>query len=266
MISIWLGLGLAASLVAWAISETPGAMNLLTPAALLLVVGGCLAVVIIQNGLAALAAALGRAARLMAPDRSTSLEEAMAEIARLARKAQAEGGLLALSGEGEGFADGFLKRALAAAVSSGESAETRRVMEAELVQLRRERLQEAEVFQSMATAAPILGLMGTLLGMVRVVAAVADPMRMGPAMAVALSSDFVALGMSQLVCSPLSGRLVSHLRAELLVREVLLEGVVGIVSGRPLYRIELHLAAYVRRRTRPQAAPAAGLRPQRAAA
>ena len=97
-------------------------------------------------------------------------------------------------------------------------------------------------------------MMGTLLGMVRVVGAIADPVRMGPAMAVALSSDFIALGYSQLICSPIAGRLVAETREEMLVREIFLEGVLGIVSGRPVYRLELFLNAYVRRKERRGAA------------
>ncbi|MDE2040591.1 MAG: MotA/TolQ/ExbB proton channel family protein [Elusimicrobia bacterium] len=251
MISLWLGFGGGIALIAWVILETPGAVNLVSWPAMVLIFGGTLAAVSVQEGLPAVLAATARALRLLLPGRSATLEQAAAEISRLARRAQAEGGLLALQGEGSALADdGFLRRALNAASTAADASEVRAIMEAEISEMRRSRVQESEVFQAMASAAPILGLMGTLLGMVRVVSAVSDPVRMGPAMALALSSDFVALGLSQLICSPLAGRLMAEARREVLLREVALEGALGIMAGRPIYRLELQLAAYVRRRQR----------------
>ena len=266
MISVLLGLCLGAGIVVWAILETPGAANLLHPAAAVLVIGGTLSVLIVQVGFTELLSALRRAASLFGPSTLPDQEAAIAEIVRLAKKAQSEGGLLAVQNDGAEFAEGFLRRALSVAVSSGDAQETRRVMESELRQIRAARLQEADVFQTMASASPILGLMGTLLAMVRVVALISDPTRMGQAMAIALSSDFLALGVSQLFAAPIAGRLLTNTRQELLIREILLEGVVGIAAGRPVYRLELYLAAYARRRARRMQAPAAALRPQRAAA
>lgn len=248
MAGLWLGLALAAALGAWVVSQSGGAGILLSLQAFAVVAGGSVCAALIQCPLPQLASALARLAALFAPSGLPSPEEAIAEVLRLARKAREEGGLLALQGEARDFAGGFLHRAVVVAVSAAETSEIRRIVEAEIKALRAARAEDANVFRALGLWAPMFGLLGTVLGIVRALQSLADPGKLGPSLAMALSSALIGIALAHLFWIPLAGRIRLLALQESLIREILLEGVLDMAMGKAPYLIELHLASYSRRR------------------
>jgi chemotaxis protein MotA len=214
----------------------------------LVVLGGTMAAMLINTQLSLLGDALVALFRVLIPEKRVNSEEALAEVVRLARLAQSGGGLLALRDEGRAMMEGFSNRAIMVAISTGEVAETRRIMETEIKHRRIRRQETANVWRTVSVLFPMFGIMGTLLGMIQVLSTLSDPSKMGPYMALALSSAFIGISMANLLCVPVAGQIRSEAMAETHTLEILLEGILDIAAGKPPYLVELHLAAYSEQR------------------
>jgi chemotaxis protein MotA len=212
----------------------------------IVVLGGLTSAMLIHCSFAQLLGSFKTFLKLFMPSSLPTPEECVAEVVRLARKAHKEGGVLSLQDDAREFAGGFLHRAIVVAIASGESDETRKIIEAEVRQLRHQRNEEANVFRSAGVLAPMFGLLGTLLGMVKVLGNMSDPAKAGAAMAVALSSAFLGIAIANFLCVPIAGQVRVMAMHETLIYEILLEGVVDIASGKSPYVVELHLAAYAK--------------------
>jgi chemotaxis protein MotA len=73
----------------------------------------------------------------------------------------------------------------------------------------------AAVWRAAADAAPNMGMIGTVLGLIGMFAALDDPARMGPAMALAMLTTFYGLVLGSLFFGPLAARLERLSEAEL---------------------------------------------------
>lgn len=72
----------------------------------------------------------------------------------------------------------------------------------------------AEAWAGAAEAAPAMGMVGTLVGLVRMFASMTDPRAIGAAMAVALLATLYGAILSNLVAAPIAARLRARARAE----------------------------------------------------
>jgi len=130
------------------------------------------------------------------------------------------------------------------------------MLETQIRQMRILRQEDANFMRTMGTLSPMFGLLGTLLGMVQVMETVSTPTKVGPAMALALSSAFVGIAMANIVCVPLAGQMRLRAMKETKLLEMILEGVLDIAAGKPSALVELHLDSYAQSLRRGAAAPA----------
>ncbi len=241
----WLGALAAAGIMAESLLQPAAGLNLLDSHGLLVVLGGSASALLISAPAAQILSALRAAARALASGRAPSCEEVAAEIGRLSRLARAQGGLLALRGQSAEFAEGFLERAISAAAACAETSAARQILELEVRRRRALRREDENVFRTLGALAPMFGLMGTLLGMLKVLAHMSDPAQLGPAMALALSSAFVGIALSGLLCLPVAGQIRALSLRETAAREMMIEGVLAIAAQEPTYQVELRMGAYL---------------------
>lgn len=252
-LSLWIGLVAAGAVLAWSLFQ-PGAKTIFDLHGIVIVLGGALAAMLINTPAAQLLSALRTFLWTLMPGRLPTPEDATDELLRLSRKARAEGGLLALRDESPEFAGGFLRRALSAAQSAGETAAAREIVELEIKRRRVQRTEDANVFRTLGLLAPMFGLLGTLIGMLRVLQSMSEPTKLGPAMALALSSAFIGIALANFLCVPIAGQIRLMAMKETQLLEMILEGVLEIAANRPTYLVQLKLEAFLGR----PAAPAAG--------
>jgi chemotaxis protein MotA len=74
-------------------------------------------------------------------------------------------------------------------------------------------------------------MMGTLIGLVLMLRELDDPSKIGVGMATALLTTLYGVIVANLVFLPLSGKLEIRSKEEVLLKELVLEGVVSIQSG-----------------------------------
>jgi chemotaxis protein MotA len=97
----------------------------------------------------------------------------------------------------------------------------------------------------MGAFAPALGMIGTVIGLILMLQTMSDPSTIGPSMAVALITTFYGAILANLVFNPLAGKLRTRSKEEVLIREMILEGVLSISKGENPRVIEEKLNSYL---------------------
>ncbi len=244
-LSLALGAAVSIAIMAWSLTQPGAGRNILDLHGIIVVLGGALAALLISTPAMQIFSALRAMGWAIGPGELPSSDDVALEVMRLAKRAQAEGGLLALRSEPAEFAGGFLKRAIEAAASCNDTDTAREILQLEVRRRRVARQEDANVFRTLGTLAPMFGLMGTLLGMLKVLTNMSEPSRLGPAMALALSSAFVGISVANFLCVPMAGQIRLLSLRETQVLEMMIEGILAIASNRPSYEIELRMGAYL---------------------
>jgi chemotaxis protein MotA len=157
--------------------------------------------------------------------------EVIAAILFLSRLARRQG-MLSLEAklEDKSF-DPFLKKAIMLVIDGLSPEEVRRILLTEIEAIEERHRLGADIFSSMGNFAPAMGLMGTLIGLVNMLIHMNDPAQIGPSMAIALITTFYGVILANLVFLPIAGKLRNISAQELLVKELIIEGVFSIQAG-----------------------------------
>lgn len=146
-------------------------------------------------------------------------------LANIARK----NGLIVL--EQQPIEDPFLKKAIMYCVDGHEAEFIEEVLKKE-ISLTVERHEVGrKVFVGMGEAAPAFGMIGTLVGLVQMLANMSDPSTIGPAMAVALLTTLYGALAANLIANPMADKLALRSQEEERNRRLIVEGVLGILKG-----------------------------------
>jgi len=161
-----------------------------------------------------------------------------------AQKSRKEG-ILALENEIKEVNDEFLKKGVQLAIDGLEPQEISDILETEVDFVRNRHQLGAEIFSTMGTFSPALGMIGTLIGLVQMLQTMDDPSRIGPAMAVALLTTFYGSIMANIVCLPISGKLRTRSKEEVLTKEMAIQGIVSLTNGDNPRILEQKLQAFI---------------------
>ncbi|MBI4656955.1 MAG: MotA/TolQ/ExbB proton channel family protein [Elusimicrobia bacterium] len=239
------GFVFGAAVILWGVFAAGIAKLFLNTHGIVLVIGGTLAAVAINTSLKGFTSGLQAFLKIIKSSPLPSNEECVRMIVQLSETAQRQGGIMALQNVDPNFAEGFLKRAISVAMISGQSQETRNILEEEI---RRRRLyfqEDSNFYRTMGVLSPMFGLIGTLFGIIQTLAHISDPSKVGTSMAVAISSAFYGIALSNLVFVPVANKLRMRALEETLILQVLVEGVLDIMSGKTPRLIEMHLKGYL---------------------
>lgn len=104
-------------------------------------------------------------------------------------------------------------------------------MHKEIYYARQHHQKVCNVFRTMATLAPIFGLLGTLIGVVQVLRNLSDPTNMGNAMAIAITTTFYGIFAANFIFLPIAIKLNEHSDNEAMSKELIAEGIGAIQNG-----------------------------------
>ncbi|MCP4744600.1 MAG: flagellar motor protein PomA [Desulfobacteraceae bacterium] len=88
-----------------------------------------------------------------------------------------------------------------------------------------------EVFKGMGDTAPAFGMIGTLIGLVQMLATMDDPASIGPSMAVALLTTLYGAVFANFIFLPLADKLKLRSAQEKLNKNIIVEAAIGINRG-----------------------------------
>jgi len=187
-------------------------------------------------------------ALLMRKDK-VNLEQYIDSIVELAKEARLKG-LLALEEKVNNIEiqDEFLKLCTMLIVDAIEPSKVRIQIENEINCIEARHASTWNVFDKCASFGPAFGMIGTLVGLINMLANM-DPSggadALGKGMSVALVTTFYGSVLANLVCVPISNRLKAMHEEEMIVKDLIMEGVLSIQSGENPKYIEGKLKTYI---------------------
>ncbi len=139
-------------------------------------------------------------------------------------------GLLSLEGATELYeGNDFIKRGITLIMDGADEDKLRDSLESETYFMQQRHQKGVAMVEMIANTTPALGLLGTYIGLIPMLTSLDDPTKLGPLMAVELVTSFYGSFIANLIFSPIAKRLKLLNRDEVSRRDLMTEGLVGIL-------------------------------------
>jgi chemotaxis protein MotA len=234
--------------------------------AAVIVIGGTLGAVLVTNPLHTMIGA-GKALGAVFIEQSQPAEEMVDEIVGYAAQAR-KNSIISLEASLDNIADPFLKKAISLAVDGADLLELRKMMELDMHIADQRADAEAKVFEAAGGYAPTVGIIGAVLGLIQVMKHLENIEEVGRGIAVAFVATVYGVASANLFFLPVGAKIKARAVQALQMKELMLEGVCGMVEGMNPKLIRLKLSAFVSDdgNPKPAAAPPARTPAQTASA
>jgi chemotaxis protein MotA len=204
-----------------------GSLVQFTP--LLIVLGGTLGAVLLQSPARQFVLGMKMSRWVFVPPLldAATLVEHIAIWSATVRK----DGLLSLDTHVEGIDDPFVKKGLQLVLDGTEPLVLKRVLEVEIDTFEDFHRQGARVWEAAGGYAPTIGILGAVIGLIQVMENLSDPAHLGNGIAVAFVATIYGVGLANLAFLPIANKLKTLIGRQVLMREMLVDGLVGIAKG-----------------------------------
>jgi len=231
------------ALLVGAILKGAGLHSLMSTAALMIVVVGTFAAILVQTPGRAMKRAFGILPWVFRSPvaEAEPIVRRIVEWSQIARKQ----GLLGLETQMDRERDDFIRKGLQLVVDGSEPDAIRTTMEVDLNGREAADLRAAKVFEGMGVYAPTLGIIGAVLGLMAVMQNLADPAKLGAGIAAAFTATVYGIGLANLFLLPIASKLKTTVQAQSQLREMIIEGMVAIAQGDNPRAIESRLQGYL---------------------
>ena len=122
---------------------------------------------------------------------------------------------------------------------------SRGIMETELVSTEERHKNKISFWEDLGTMGPAWGMIGTLVGLVNMLYEMDNPATIGPSMAVALVTTLYGSILANWICSPVAGKLKANNAKEIMIKEIMIEGLLSIQAGENPRVIEEKLKSFL---------------------
>ncbi|MBD3420590.1 MAG: motility protein A [Chitinivibrionales bacterium] len=170
--------------------------------------------------------------------------ETIKQLVDFAEQARREG-ILALEARAQEIEDEFLKKGIQLAVDGTEPDLIKDILTTEINFIEDRHKIGAGILDTAATLAPAFGMIGTLIGLILMLGNMSDVGSIGPNMAVALLTTMYGSMIANIFCLPLNNKLKSYSAKEILIKELMLEGIMSLQSGDNPRIVEQKLTAFI---------------------
>jgi Flagellar motor component len=210
--------------------------------AFIIVIGGTMGAVMVQYRLPVFVRSLKMVPWIILPPKTDPqpIIQELLEWSNTARK----NGLLALEGLLESVTDPFMRKGLQMLVDGSEPVKIRATLEVDMDSRSEIERQAARVFESAGGYSPTIGILGAVLGLIHVMENLADPAKLGAGIATAFVATIYGVGSANLLFLPISNKLKGIVHQQNYLREMIIEGLVGIAEGENPKLIEGRLQSF----------------------
>ena len=157
-------------------------------------------------------------------------EDIIAKLIEISNKAR-KGGLLSIEGDIQNTSDKYLAQALQMTVDGVKTGDIAQIMQKQMALKRKQLGIGATIFKNMGAYSPAFGMVGTLIGLIQMLANLDDPSSIGPKMAVAMITTFYGSVMANLFFIPMSDKLKGRNEEEMVSMNIIFEGILSIREG-----------------------------------
>ena len=163
------------------------------------------------------------------------------ELSNVARKE----GLLSLEEASAELDDPFLKKGILLIVDGTDPELVRAIMETELNSIDSRHRSKISFWEDLGAMGPAWGMIGTLIGLVNMLQDMDDPSSIGPSMAVALITTLYGSILANWICAPVAAKLKGQNNDEMVIKEIMIEGLLSIQAGENPRVIEEKLKSFL---------------------
>lgn len=221
---------------------------------ILIVLGGATAATLVRFPLSSVFAALLLGGRVAFTHRNVEPRDLIDEIADLADVVRKQGPLGLESVEVD---HDFLGKGIQYIADGHDGTLIKESLERER-DLYLERLEDGQrIFKAIGDAAPAFGMIGTLVGLVQMLAHMDDPSKIGPAMAVALLTTLYGAVIANLIALPIADKLALKAKIEEVNLTLIMDGLLQVRDARSPNLIRDMLVSYLPEKHREEIAAAA---------
>ncbi len=158
------------------------------------------------------------------------MTQSIRELVTFSEKARREG-LLSLEQDVEKIEEPFMKKGLQLVVDGIDPELLQTMLETDMDLAEEEMAMQRGMMDTGASLAPAFGMIGTLVGLIQMLAQLNDPSTLGPAMSVALITTFYGAMLAYILFMPMGEKLTRRSQTAMRFKRMILEGILSIQSG-----------------------------------
>lgn len=218
--------------------------DIMQPSGALIVFGGTLGAVMLTTPISIIRSSLRRL-KIVLFERSDSTQATIEQILVYAGKAR-KNGIVSLESDAASISDPFLHKAIMLAVDGTELQAIRVMMDLEMRVELGDADTDAKVYDAAGGYSPTIGIIGAVIGLIQVMKHLDDITQVGHGIAVAFVATIYGVASANLLFLPLSQKIRIRTSQSIRSKELILEGVIGIVEGMNPRLIRRKLEAFSR--------------------
>src|SRR5246127_3778260 len=223
--------------------EGGSVLQILQPTAAMIVFGGTIGAVMISFPMSVLKQAVGDLLHVFKED-NVQPNDVIDEVVRFTNKARREG-IISLEKDAAGVKDDFFRKSIMMAIDGSEPKELRQTMEVELQYMEERGEYSAKVYEAAGGYAPTIGIIGAVLGLIQVMQHLDNIDEVGKGIAVAFVATIYGVASANIFFLPAAGKLKFKHRKKMIIKEMMLEGTLGILEGQNPRLIEVKLTSFL---------------------
>ena len=167
------------------------------------------------------------------------LIDEVVELADVARK----NGLLAL--ENKELSHPFLRKGIELLVDGHDADIVRNLLFKDLHETTKRHEIGSAIWQKIGDTAPAMGMVGTLIGLVAMLANMSDPSSIGPAMAIALLTTLYGAMIAHMIALPIADKVTLRKNEEGRIKHMIIDALMGIQASQNPRIIDSMLRNYL---------------------
>lgn len=242
------GIILGFTVIILAILQGGGALAFVHIPSMAIVIGGMLCSVLIHFSLPQFLGIFSvvKKSILVKLPTPSELVQQMVNFAAINRR----DGSLALEEQISKVESAFIQKGLQMLVDGQDEEAVRDMMSLEIQYLEERHGVGKKILEFMGASAPAFGMVGTLIGLVKMLQDLSDPSGIGQGMAVALLTTFYGALLANMVFIPMAGKLGLYSKNEILTMEMTVEGICSISRGENPTVVREKMQAFIAPQTR----------------
>lgn len=224
------GFVLGVLLILWGIMDGGTGIGMfISPGSLVIVLGGSFAGMVAMSPISRITG-LGKYLSVFMSLQVFNKEEIITQLVAFSESARKEG-LLSLDDALSDVEDDFLRGGMRLVVDGSDPDVIKSVLYSDLDKIEGRHQKGIDFFGNWGTLAPAFGMIGTLIGLIGMMANLEDISSVGKNMGVALITTFYGSILANLFFIPIQKKLEDKHSDEMLVKEIMVEGILSIQAG-----------------------------------
>ena len=223
--------------------EGGSVLEIIQPTAAFIVFGGTIGATMTGFSLSSFKQAVGELIYVFMEER-VQPNSVIDQIIAFTQKARREG-IISLEKDAADVEDPFFQKAIMMAVDGSEPRELRDTMEMELGYMDERGETSAKIFEAAGGYSPTIGIIGAVLGLIQVMQNLDNIEEVGHGIAVAFVATIYGVGAANIFFLPAAAKLKAKHRKRMIIKEMMLEGALGILEGQNPRLIEGKLTSFL---------------------